>query len=45
MIPFEGGPNDVPITASARAIEVDLREMLGQEDLPPLLRPRGAILM
>ncbi|MCY1066110.1 bestrophin family ion channel [Nannocystis sp. RBIL2] len=43
--PFEGGPNDVPITAIARAIEVDLREMLGQKDLPPLLQPRGEILM
>ncbi|MDC0717228.1 bestrophin family protein [Nannocystis bainbridge] len=43
--PFEGGPNDVPITAIARAIEVDLREMLGQKDIPPLLQPRGEILM
>ncbi|WAS92351.1 bestrophin family protein [Nannocystis punicea] len=43
--PFEGGPNDVPITAIARAIEIDLREMLGQDDIPPPLQPRGEILM
>lgn len=43
--PFEGGPNDVPITAIARAIEIDLREMLGHPDVPPPLQPRGDILM
>ena len=29
--PFEGTPNDVPITTMARGIEIDLREMLGED--------------
>ena len=28
--PFEGGPNDVPISTIARGVEIDLREMLGE---------------
>jgi len=33
--PFEGFVNDVPMTALCRTIEIDLREMLGEIDLPP----------
>ena len=33
--PFEGGPNDVPITAICRTIEIDLRQMLGEREVPP----------
>jgi len=29
--PFEGSPNDVPITTMARGIEIDLRELLGED--------------
>jgi putative membrane protein len=43
--PFEGGPNDVPITAMSRAIEIDLREMLDEQDIPPALQPTNHILM
>ncbi len=43
--PFEGGPNDVPISALSRTIEIDLREMLDETDLPPALQPVGKILM
>ena len=43
--PFEGGPNDVPITAMSRTIEIDLREMLDEQDLPPALQPTHDILM
>lgn len=32
--PFEGGPNDVPISTMARGIEIDLREMLGEDEVP-----------
>lgn len=42
--PFEGGPNDVPITAMSRTIEIDLREMLDEKDLPPALAPVNKIL-
>jgi putative membrane protein len=43
--PFEGGANDVPITALSRTIEIDLREMLDEKELPPALQPVNNILM
>jgi ion channel-forming bestrophin family protein len=42
--PFEGGANDVPITAISRTIEIDLREMLDEKDLPPAITPVNNIL-
>lgn len=42
--PFEGSANDVPITAMSRAIEIDLREMLGDTDIPAPLKPQNNIL-
>jgi len=32
--PFEGLNNDVPITSLARSIEIDIRQMLEETDLP-----------
>jgi len=43
--PFEGSPNDVPITAMSRGIEIDLREMLGEPELPAALQAENQILM
>lgn len=43
--PFEGSPNDVPITAISRTIEIDLRDALGETDLPAALQPVNNILM
>lgn len=43
--PFEGGPNDVPISQISRTIEIDLREMLGETDLPPALQPKNNIVL
>lgn len=43
--PFEGGANDVPITALSRTIESDLREMLDETTLPPAITPVNNILM
>ncbi|MET0390348.1 MAG: bestrophin family ion channel [Polyangiales bacterium] len=43
--PFEGGPNDVPITAMTRGIEIDLRDFLNEPTLPEPLKPTGNILM
>jgi putative membrane protein len=42
--PFEGGPNDVPITALSRTIEIDLREMLGEAEIPPAIQAVNNIL-
>jgi putative membrane protein len=43
--PYEGSPNDVPISQLCRAIEVDMREMLGDKVLPPVLTPENDILI
>ena len=40
--PFEGTPNDVPITTIARGIEIDLRQMIDQDpsDIPAPIEPQ-----
>jgi putative membrane protein len=43
--PFEGSANDVPISQISRNIEIDMREMLGETDLPPSLQPRNNIIL
>lgn len=42
--PFGKDPNDLPLRAISRLIEVNLRQRLGETDLPPLLRPVDEIL-
>jgi putative membrane protein len=43
--PFEGSANDVPITAMSRTIEIDLRQMLGDTDVPPAIGAQNNILL
>lgn len=43
--PFEGAANDVPISQISRNIEIDMREMLGETDLPPALQPKNNIIL
>jgi putative membrane protein len=43
--PFEGGANDVPISSMSRTIEIDLRDMLDEENLPAPLTAVHDILM
>jgi putative membrane protein len=43
--PFENFINDVPMTALCRTIEIDLREMLGERDLPDAIESHNDILM
>lgn len=43
--PFEGSANDVPISNISRTIEIDLREMLDETDIPPATVPENNILM
>ncbi len=43
--PFEGNANDIPITQISRNIEIDLREMLGETELPRPIQPQHHILM
>ncbi len=42
--PFERSFNDVPMNALSRTIEIDLREMLGETELPPKEEPAGFVL-
>jgi putative membrane protein len=42
--PFEGGANDVPISAIARRIEIELRAMLGEDAGLAPLEPQDDIL-
>ncbi|QLG45539.1 bestrophin family protein [Costertonia aggregata] len=42
--PFEGRINDVPMTALCRTIEIDLRDMLNEKDLPEPVAPKDNIL-
>ena len=43
--PFEGLGNDIPMLALCRTIEIDLREMLGETELPPKITPVNNVLM
>ena len=43
--PFEGLGNDIPMLALCRTIEIDLREMLDETDLPPAIEPVNHVLM
>jgi putative membrane protein len=43
--PFENFINDVPMTALCRTIEIDLRQMMGESEVPPSLKPENDILM
>jgi len=43
--PFKGTANDIPMMSLCRVIEIDLREMLGETDLPPSVAAKNGILM
>lgn len=43
--PFEGMGNDIPMLSLCRTIEIDLREMLGETDLPEPIQPVNNVLM
>ena len=43
--PFEGGPNDVPITDLSRGIEIDIRELINDTDIPAPYEWKNHIVM
>ncbi len=43
--PFQGMANDIPMLSLCRTIEIDLREMLGEEELPPSIAAKRGVLM
>ncbi len=42
--PFEGLMNDIPMMSLCRTIEIDLREILKEKDLPQTIKPVNGIL-
>lgn len=43
--PFENRPNDTPMTALCRTIEIDLLQMLGETEIPSPTEPVDGVLM
>lgn len=43
--PFQGMANDIPMLSLCRVIEIDMRQMLGEEDLPPPIQAKNGVLM
>ena len=43
--PFEGLGNDIPMLSLCRVIEFDLRQMLGEAEVPPNIEARNGVLM
>jgi putative membrane protein len=43
--PFQGMANDIPMLSLCRTIEIDLREMLGEKELPAPIKAKNDILM
>jgi putative membrane protein len=43
--PFANRPTDTSVTAIARTIEINLRQMLGESEVPPPLSPQGFYIM
>jgi putative membrane protein len=43
--PFDNSINDIPKTAICRNIEIDIKELLGEENLPQKIEPINNALM
>lgn len=43
--PFEGGPNDVPITDLSRGIEIDIRQLIDDTDIPGPIEWKNDIVL
>ncbi len=43
--PFEGGPNDVPITDLSRSIEIDIRQLIDDTNIPERYTWKNDIVM
>ncbi|WP_223033696.1 bestrophin family protein [Hanstruepera marina] len=43
--PFEGSPNDVPITDLSRSIEIDIRQLIDDTDIPAPYEWKNGIVM
>ncbi|MBW8721802.1 MAG: multidrug transporter, partial [Polaromonas sp.] len=39
------GANDVPMAQICRLLEIELRQVLGESDIPGLLKPKNNIIL
>jgi putative membrane protein len=42
--PFENLPHDISLTAISRTIEINLKQMIGEKEIPEPLKPVGGVL-
>ncbi len=42
--PFSNRPSDTPVLALSRTIEINIKQMLGEQDLPEKLEPVSGVL-
>ncbi len=43
--PFDNAVNDIPLTAICRNIEIDIKELLGEKELPERIQPEKNVLL
>lgn len=43
--PFRNRPSDIPVTAIARTIEINIRQLLGEKDVPEPVKPQGFYIL
>ncbi|MDB5246353.1 MAG: hypothetical protein JWQ40_747 [Segetibacter sp.] len=43
--PFRNRPSDIPVTAIARTIEINIRQLLGEGDVPEPIKPQGFYIL
>ena len=43
--PFEGLGNDIPMLSLCRTIEIDLKEMLDEDEIPEAIKAKSGVLM
>ncbi|CAA9528368.1 MAG: protein of unknown function UPF0187 [uncultured Segetibacter sp.] len=43
--PFRNRPSDIPVTAIARTIEINIRQLLGEKEVPEPVKPDGFYIL
>lgn len=43
--PFEGTANDIPITSMANGIEIDIKQLIGDDNIPEKMQPVRDVMM
>lgn len=43
--PFQNRPSDIPVTAISRNIEINIKQLLGEQDIPEPLKPKTFFIL